>query len=161
MTPRSVALTVDGVPRPSWAARLTRFCSIALAAAGFAAWEISILLCDDGRMQELNSRYRGKDRPTDVLSFGDEPHTRPTAEADRVVRGDIAISLDTLRRNAAAYGVTDDEELKRLVVHGLLHLAGMDHGRGKGRGMLARQEKLLSELRAERVVAAVSRESGA
>ena len=148
---RSVAVAVDGIPRPGWAGRLRRFCATALQRAGYGAWDISILLCDDRRMRYLNGRYRGLDRSTDVLSFG-EPSAAGEASAEQAVRGDIAISLDTLRRNAAAYGVSDDEELKRLLVHGLLHLAGMDHGRGKGRGMLARQERLLSELRADRVI---------
>ena len=163
---RSVAVAVDGIPRPRWAARLRRFCTVALRRAGYDAWDLSILLCDDHRMRDLNSRYRGMDQPTDVLSFGEarvghsplrrqeSPGTGapPGSAGARPIRGDIAISLDTLRRNAAAYGVSDDEELKRLLVHGLLHLAGMDHGRGKGRGMLARQERLLSELRADRVM---------
>jgi len=50
------------------------------------------------------------------------------------------------------YGVSEDEELKRLVVHGILHCAGMDHGAGKGRGMLSLQRTLLSVLREERII---------
>jgi probable rRNA maturation factor len=57
-----------------------------------------------------------------------------------------------MRRNAAAYGCTRDEELKRLTVHGLLHLAGMDHGRGPTGPMLELQERLLHGLRGERIV---------
>ena len=67
------------------------------------------------------------------------------------VTGDIAISLPALRRNADAYGVSENEEMKRLLVHGLLHLAGMDHGRGKSGKMLALQETLLDKLRTERI----------
>jgi probable rRNA maturation factor len=68
------------------------------------------------------------------------------------VAGDIAISMDTMSRNAREFGVTEDEELKRLLVHGILHCAGMDHGSRKGRGMLALQERLLNELKAERII---------
>jgi probable rRNA maturation factor len=105
-----------------------------------------MLLCDDRKITALNGRYRGRNRPTDVLSFpGDETGTG-------VVAGDIAISLDTLRRNAAAFGVSEEEELKRLTLHGILHLAGMDHGRGKGRKMLALQEKLMEQLKTECII---------
>jgi probable rRNA maturation factor len=60
--------------------------------------------------------------------------------------------MDTLRRNARAFDVTEDEELKRLLVHGILHLAGMDHGSGKGREMLSLQERLLERLKEERII---------
>jgi len=144
---RSIEIAVEGVPAPRWRKRLSRFCAAALTAAGFAQWEISLLLCDDERITTLNGRYRGMHRPTDVLSFlGDEKGT------ERAVVGDIAISLDTMRRNAVAFSVSEEEELKRLTVHGILHLAGMDHGRGKGRKMLALQENLLERLKAERII---------
>lgn len=144
---RSIEIAVDGIPAPRWRKRLSRFCATTLTSAGFAQWEISFLLCDDERITTLNGRYRGMQRPTDVLSFpGDEEGT------GGAVVGDIAISLDTLRRNAAAFGVSEEEELKRLVVHGVLHLSGMDHGRGKGRKMLALQEQLLERLQAERII---------
>ena len=143
---RSIEIAVDGMPAPPWRKRLSRFCATALTAAGFAQWEVSLLLCGDGRITTLNGRYRGRNRPTDVLSFpGNE------AESGAVV-GDIAISLETVRRNAAAFGVSEEEELKRITVHGILHLAGMDHGRGKGRKMLVLQEKLLEQLKTERII---------
>jgi probable rRNA maturation factor len=143
---RSIEIAVDGVPAPRWRKRLSRFCAAALTAAGFAQWEISLLLCGDERITTLNGRYRGRNRPTDVLSF-------PGAEEESAaVVGDIAISLDTLRRNAVAFGVSEEEELKRLTVHGILHLAGMDHGRGKGRKMLALQEKLMGQLKTECII---------
>jgi probable rRNA maturation factor len=110
-------------------------------------WEISLLLCDDERIESLNERYRGIKRPTDVLSFCGESGGTPGG-----VTGDIAISIDTLRRNAVEFGVTEEEELKRLIIHGILHLAGMDHGRGKGRQMLVLQEKLMEGLRAARII---------
>jgi len=106
--------------------------------------DVSILLCGDERIAELNRRYRGIDRPTDVLSF-------PRGEKG-ALSGDIAISLETLARNAAAYGVSRDEELKRLAIHGLLHLAGMDHGRGKGSAMLRLQARIAEEMEGERII---------
>ena len=144
--PRVVELTTDGVPLPRGSARLTRFCAKALAAAGHSAWQVSLLLCGDERMKGLNRRYRGRNAATDVLSFPMEEERN-----EGPVRGDIAVSLPALGRNAAAYDVSENEEMKRLLVHGLLHLAGMDHGRGKSGKMLAFQEALLEKLRSEKI----------
>jgi probable rRNA maturation factor len=144
--PRVVEITIDGVPVPRGSARLTRFCARALRDTGHSSWEIGILLCGDERMTALNTRYRGKAQPTDVLSF-------PADEGGAAgpVRGDIAISLPALSRNAARFDVSENEEMKRLLVHGLLHLAGMDHGRGKSGKMLALQEELLGKLQSQNV----------
>ena len=141
---RSVDLSVEGVPRPAGTARLKAFCGRALQAAGISSWSVGVLLCGDERMSALNLRYRGKAQPTDVLSF-----PREDGRHDDPVAGDIAISVETLRRNAASYGVSENEEMKRLLVHGLLHLAGMDHGRGQSGAMLARQARILARLRAD------------
>jgi probable rRNA maturation factor len=136
-----VSLTCRGVPRPPWGARLSRYCREVLAALGVEGWELSVLLCGDEVIRGLNARYRGKDTPTDVLSFRQDDGEGPSAGA---AVGDLVISLPTVRRNAREHGVGEDEELRRVTVHGILHLAGMDHGRGKGRGMLGLQQKLLS-----------------
>ena len=146
-TPGSVEISVDGVPAPSWRRRLPQFCARVLSSIGAESWDVAILLCGDERITALNGRYRGKDRPTDVLSFPREEGTGGTS-----VVGDLALCLEALRRNARRFGVPEDEELKRLLVHGLLHLAGMDHGRGKGRKMLVLQEKLLRELAGQRII---------
>lgn len=141
---RSVQIVVDAAPRPRGVARLSRFCASALQAAGYSSWSIDVLLCGDERMAGLNERYRGRTGPTDVLSFPRDEE--PPADS---VTGDIAISVETLRRNAARFGVSENEEMKRLLVHGLLHLAGMDHGTGKSGAMLARQARILRELRSD------------
>lgn len=79
--------------------------------------EISLVLCDDAFIQSLNVRYRGLDRPTDVLSF---------AQDDPQVLGDIIISLPTAARQAEAAGWSLENEIALLGVHGLLHLLGYD-----------------------------------
>jgi len=86
--------------------------------------EISIALVDDAAMRELNRRYRGKDTPTDVLSF---PMT-PEVAISGVPRllGDVVISMDTALRQAETGGRSLDEELCHLVIHGVLHLLGYD-----------------------------------
>ncbi|HXP83294.1 MAG TPA: rRNA maturation RNase YbeY [Bryobacteraceae bacterium] len=77
---------------------------------------VTCLITDDSRVRALNRQFRGKDYPTDVLSF-------PLAEGG----GEIAISLDTATRQAADMGHAVEQELRILMLHGLLHLAGMDH----------------------------------
>jgi probable rRNA maturation factor len=150
----SVEVLVEGIPSPAWRRRLPRFCARVLSAFGAERWEVAVLLCGDERITDLNARFRGKQRPTDVLSF-----PRGVSANDTSVDGDIALSLDALKRNAERYGVAEDEELKRLVVHGLLHLAGFDHGRGKGRKMLALQESLLDRMGSEAIMARTGRGS--
>ena len=80
--------------------------------------ELSVFLTDDETIRELNSRYRGKDSPTDVLSFPLE---------DEIMLGDIAISLDTAQHKATEQLIGLDEEVAFLFVHGLLHLLGYEH----------------------------------
>lgn len=117
-----------------------------LAALGVDA-ELSIALVGDVEMQRLNASYRGKDRPTDVLSFemGDET----PGDGSRLL-GDVAISLDTAARQAAERGVTVAEEIRVLLAHGILHLLGYDHERSRpeARRMFARQRALLRRLAA-------------
>ena len=85
--------------------------------------EVSIVLCDDAFIQSLNAQYRGKDRPTDVLSF---------AQDDPDLLGDIVISLPTAARQAEAAGWTLENEAALLGVHGLLHLLGHDDETAEG-----------------------------
>jgi len=144
--PRSVEIIADGVPLSRRHARIARFCEKALMNAGFTTWAVSILLCGDERMTALNSRYRRRREATDVLSFPEEEGRK-----GEPVAGDLAISIDALRRNAAVFEVSENEEMKRLLVHGLLHLAGMDHGRGRRGEMLTLQERLLDTLQSEKI----------
>jgi probable rRNA maturation factor len=89
--------------------------------------EVSVLLADDGRVRELNRVWRGKDRPTNVLSFPAwEPGTPFPADGPLPL-GDVAVALETMLREAAAEGKTPEAHLAHLVVHGTLHLLGHDH----------------------------------
>ena len=91
--------------------------------------EVGVTFLDDAAIQELNRDYRGKDRPTDVLSFalneGEEPEIVDAPEEELL--GDILISLETTARQAEEYGHTLERELAYLTVHGMLHLLGYDH----------------------------------
>jgi probable rRNA maturation factor len=79
--------------------------------------EVNILLTDDNRLRALNLEFRGIDRPTDVLSF---------AQEEPELLGDIAISLETADRQAAAAGWPESSEIALLGTHGLLHLVGYE-----------------------------------
>ena len=105
--------------------------------------EVTVVLCDDDSIRRLNKRYRDKDDATDVLSFdvGDglsagEPF------------GDVVVSVETARRQARAYGAPLLDEMRRLIVHGTLHLCGYDHHeRREAARMHGLTRRLLDELR--------------
>jgi len=124
-----------------------------LGRLGRDGWELSVLVCGEGEMAGLNSRFRGREGPTDVLSFSQEEGQAFPRGPARRLRGDIAICPGQMRANAARLGVGEDEELRRLIVHGILHLDGMDHGEGEWDGpMLRLQERVLADLAGERVL---------
>ena len=96
-----------------------------LAAAGVPEAELSVALVDDESIEELNASYRGVSGPTDVLSFSllEGDHTEQRGE----MLGDVVIALPVAARQAKALGHALDEELLRLLIHGVLHLLGFDH----------------------------------
>jgi probable rRNA maturation factor len=136
---------------PAWLEACREFIAAALLELGAGDWELSVLFCDDPFMRELNRRYRGLEEPTDVLSFSQEPDPAHRAPAQAPVAGDIVISLDTLGRNALRKGQPRETELKRLLIHGMLHLQGLDHSEGADAEMLRIQERLLERLREKRI----------
>jgi probable rRNA maturation factor len=145
----AVEISVEGVGTPGWLERARSIALAALGELGKDGWDLSILLCDDRFMRGLNRQYRDRDEPTDVLSFEQgDTYEDPSGEP-RFLAGDIVVSLDSLERNADENGVGREEELGRLIVHGILHLAGMDHeDNDPADPMLALQEELLRALSA-------------
>jgi probable rRNA maturation factor len=118
---------------------LTRFLNRARLAVGLTG-EVEVLLADDLTLRRLNKEFRGKNKSTDVLSF-------PTpAEIANVHAGDLAISLETAARQADLYGHTLRDEVRILLLHGLLHLAGEDHETDDGE-MAIREAELRRGLR--------------
>lgn len=140
----------DGLKEPCWLEKIEPFERLILERLGFDGEEISILFCTDDFIKELNKNFRKIDAATDVLSF-ENGGTYEDEEGTWVSAGDIIISLDTLPKNAAYFEVSENEELKRLLVHGTLHLNGMDHTSHISKDeelhdeMLVLQEKILSE----------------
>lgn len=96
---------------------------------GTTSGEVSCTFVSDETMRELNRAYREKDEPTDILSFvqedGDDDF--PSSEAEVKSWGDMVISLAAMDRNCEDFSVSSQEELIRLLVHGVLHLHGYDH----------------------------------
>ena len=124
--------------------RVENFISEVLNELNLKNWDISLLFCDDAFIQNLNKQYRDIDSPTDVLSFEQGDEYFDEAGETRFMAGDIVISLDSLRFNAEEFNVDINEELKRLIVHGILHLNGMDHSdNSPEQEMLKFQEELL------------------
>ena len=112
---------------------------------GHVRSELSVALVDDAEMRELNGAWRGKPRPTDVLAFS--MLEGEGAEHRRRLLGDVVISVETAAAQAAARHRGLDEELTRLLIHGLLHLIGYDHeSDAEARVMEAEQRRLLREL---------------
>ncbi|SEF47008.1 probable rRNA maturation factor [Bryocella elongata] len=118
---------------------LARFFTRARKAVGLAG-EVDVLLAGDAALKRLNREFRGKDKATDVLSF------RSPEEIFEQRAGDLAISLQTAARQAKAFGHGVEDEVRILMLHGLLHLSGMDHEVDKGE-MAAREAELRAALK--------------
>ena len=148
----------EGIREPEWLDAAQKFIEAAAGALNFDGEEISVLFCSDEYIKELNKSYRNIDAPTDVLSFEND-ETYEDEEGKWKCVGDIAISLDTLPVNAEYFNEDANTELKRLLVHGLLHLNGMDHGEEHIQAgvapqcqMLVLQENILEKLKDEIII---------
>ena len=117
---------------------LARFLARARRAVGLKGM-VNVLLTSSAEMKSLNRRFRGKDKPTDVLSFPAEPG------AQKQFAGEIAISAEIASQNARALGHSPAEEVEILVLHGVLHLRGYDH-ECDNRQMARREKQLRAKL---------------
>jgi probable rRNA maturation factor len=123
---------------------LERFVLRARRAAGLRDL-VNVLVTNNSELRSLNRQFLGKDKPTDVLSFP----ASPTAHAkSKRFAGEVAISADIARQNAARFGHSVADEVKILVLHGILHLAGYDHERDNGE-MARREMRLRRQLNLE------------
>jgi len=147
-----VDISAAEISLPSWSGGARRFALKVLDEIKRDNWELSVLLCGDKTITELNSQYRNKAEATDILSFS---LGETALDGDKTVYlpGDIVISLDTLRENAGCFQIPEDEELRRLLIHGILHLDGMDHATNdKNEPMLELQEEILNRLKNEQII---------
>lgn len=132
---RQVAIRTD---------RLRRLATRVLRAARPGGGELSVLLVDDAAIAELNSAYRGRPQPTDVLSFSQLEGPGPATGQ----LGDVVISVETARRQARERRRPLEEEMATLLIHGVLHLLGHDHERGsaEARRMFAREREVAAAI---------------
>lgn len=157
-TPKSGASSVDVVmASASWtralrtaAAVCRRAATATLATAGLKSpAEVCLLLTSDGAVRKLNAVYRGKDKPTNVLSFPSESDSgrETTPRGGSRTLGDIAIAYGVTAREAKAESKTLTAHLSHLVIHGILHLLGYDHERDDDALIMERLErKILARL---------------
>jgi probable rRNA maturation factor len=129
----------------TFAAALEAAASRWLEELGEDSAELSIVLTDDAEIHALNRDYRGRDRPTDVLSFAQREGEGPVDES---LLGDVILSVPTAERQARERGQSVESELLELLAHGLLHLLGYDHeiSEEEERRHLGRQRELLALL---------------
>ena len=107
------------------------------ASYGRTIGEVGYLFCDDEKILEVNNEFLGHNYYTDIITFD--------YDEDDVINGDIVISLDTVRSNAEKFGKDYDEELHRVIIHGILHLCGInDKGPGEREIMEAAEDKALA-----------------
>lgn len=135
-----ITYNADGVKMPNIRKRTVSAWIKAVAATfGRKVGEIGYMFVDDEKMLEVNNEYLGHDYYTDIITFGyDEGDT---------ISGDLVISLDTVRTNAEKFGKDYNEELHRVIIHGILHLCGInDKGPGEREIMEAHENKALTLL---------------
>ena len=137
---RMITYNVDGVKMPKIKKRDTSAWIRKVAAShGRKVGEIGYMFVDDEKILEVNNEYLGHDYYTDVITFD--------YDEDDVINGDIVISLDTVRTNAEQFGKTYDDELHRVIIHGILHLCGInDKGPGEREIMEENENKALALL---------------
>ncbi len=135
-----ITYNTDGVKFPNIRKRPTTAWIRAVAAAyGKKVGEIGYMFVSDDRILEVNREYLGHDYYTDIITFD-------YCEGD-TLSGDLVISLDTVRSNAALFGKEYDEELHRVIIHGILHLCGInDKGPGEREIMEQAEDKALAML---------------
>ena len=132
-----ITYNADGVKMPNIKRReTTKWIRAVAATYGFKVGEVGYLFCDDEKILEVNNEYLGHDYYTDIITFD--------YDEDDIINGDLFISLDTVRTNAEKFGKEYEEELHRVIIHGILHLCGInDKGPGERELMEAAENKAL------------------
>ncbi|MDO4311047.1 MAG: rRNA maturation RNase YbeY [Prevotella sp.] len=133
-----ITYNADGIAMPKIKKReVTAWIKAVAAAHGRRVGEIGYMFVDDEKILEVNREYLGHDYYTDIITFDYD-------EGD-VISGDLVISLDTVRSNAELFGKEYDDELHRVIIHGILHLCGInDKGPGEREIMEAEENRALA-----------------
>ena len=138
-----IRFEADGVTRPELDERkLSRWIRAVAAEYGFAVGNIQYIFCSDERELEVNRQFLGHDYYTDIITFD--------YSTSSTLNGDIFISLDTVRSNAAELGVDFEQELCRIIIHGVLHLTGQGDKTPETKAVMTEKEdSALRKLRIE------------
>ncbi|MBQ9666946.1 MAG: rRNA maturation RNase YbeY [Bacteroidaceae bacterium] len=146
-----ITYQVDGVKMPAIRRRDTSAWIKAVAATyGKKVGDIAYIFCNDEKILEVNQQYLQHDYYTDIITFDYCDDAALMGKKD-TISGDLFISLDTVRSNAQQQGTTYDEELHRVIIHGILHLCGInDKGPGEREIMEAAENKALALLQNEK-----------
>ncbi|MDR0720984.1 MAG: rRNA maturation RNase YbeY [Treponema sp.] len=148
-----VQFAVRELPMPEWKAKARSFILKVLKMRGKNNWELSVVFCGNVFIRDLNARYRNKDEATDILSFPLGGVVPGKDGEEQCLAGDIVISLEALKENSKFFKTPEDEELRRLFIHGILHLDGLDHKTNdKEEPMLVLQENILISLAGEHIL---------
>ncbi len=125
--------------RPKQKRAIRQWVADCAAAEGFQTGEISIVLCSDAYLLDINRQYLNHDTFTDIVTFDN-------AERQGVIAGDIFISIDRVIENAAKFGVSEQDELHRVIIHGVLHLCGYgDKKKTEKAAMTAKEDLYLGK----------------
>lgn len=136
-----ITYSAEGVKMPKIKKReITRWIKAVAATHGRKVGEIGYMFVDDEKILEVNNEYLGHDYYTDIITFD--------YDEDDVLNGDLVISLDTVRTNAELFKKSYEDELNRVIIHGILHLCGInDKGPGEREIMEENENKALALLK--------------
>ncbi len=119
--------------KPAQKTAIRRWVKESAKAEGFKIGEISIIFCSDSYLLDINKRYLNHHTFTDIVTFDNSEETD-------TISGDIFISIDRIRENAAKFGVAEREELCRVIIHGILHLCGYGDKEKQEKAMMTEKE---------------------
>jgi rRNA maturation RNase YbeY len=129
-----------GLPSKRWIASC-------LSKEGWSIGILNFIFCSDKYLQKVNKKYLGKSYLTDVISFNNPPPNFIKTPNQPVVFGDIFISIDRVKENKKVYKTILANELKRVMIHGALHLIGFNDKTRKERGVMAEKENMYIEVK--------------
>lgn len=133
-----IRFSADNIEMPVLDERQTgRWIKAVAADYGFSVGNINYIFCSDERELEVNRQFLGHDYYTDIITFD--------YTAGQTLNGDIFISLDTVRSNAEQLGIDFEDELKRILIHGVLHLTGQGDKTPESKEQMTRKENLALE----------------
>ena len=137
-----ITYNTDGVAMPKLKKRIiNRWIKQVAATYGRKVGDIGYMFVDDAKILQVNNEYLGHDYYTDIITFD--------YDEDNIVSGDLVISIDTVKSNAELFGKEYEDELHRVIIHGILHLCGInDKGPGEREIMEANENKALAMLKA-------------